>query len=348
MRLNTIEEPPVLYIASKNRYGDIQYSETPENNNYNFVELPSLAGIWTIKRPSCDIKKYYPNNEIRIYNNLEYLMSHKASKVISKTEKTSGSCGILSFCHNKERYFIMTADNKKYIQNPQGGSDENESPIECVKREIYEELNVSVLDEQCHEIGFWNYFNVNELIGTGKDFTFRGHTTLFFIDASFDQVKHLIVDELENMNIVSVEKYNFELDETQYVIISSLANITTYCENIELVKQGKTIAHTWNGHHRQAILSILNIQYYDVEYLVSFQINCNEIFFCDDCKKKIPKERTCYFCDKKYCYDCCPDAMSFHDCEECNLSWCKRHYRYCDDYCDQNKRTSSGCGNCGN
>jgi 8-oxo-dGTP pyrophosphatase MutT (NUDIX family) len=262
---------PNLYIIKKNKFGDILYGEI-KDKNYKREKLPNIYEVWAIKNPSKKTKEYYEKCEIRIYNNIEYLMSKKASEVISKESNCYGSCGIVSFCYNKKRYFIMNIDNKRYIQNPQGGINDKETAIDCIIREINEELKIIILKEQCKEIGFWSLSSsVNELVET----KFHIYTTLFFIDVTYEQIKHLIIDNLKDFNIIPVKKYNFKLDETQYVIISEQSNIEKYNENIQLIKKNKKINHNWNGHHRQAILSLLNINKYDISYLNDFSINYN-------------------------------------------------------------------------
>jgi hypothetical protein len=69
---------------------------------------------------------------------------------------------------------------------------------------------------------------------------------------------------------------------------------------------------------------------------------------CITCRIIITKKNTCYFCEQNYCDFCCPDFISYTDCEVCGLNYCYRNYRYSDGYCKENKRMHSGCWNCGN
>jgi hypothetical protein len=259
-----------LNILKKNKYGDILYIENHKNHNtydsYDSYDLPDDIGIWIIKSPSNELKKYYSNYENRVYNNIEYLLSSAASKIISKNTNSYGSCGIISFLHKNTRYFIMTIDDKNYVQNPQGGQNEGETPIECIKRELFEELNINIYDKQCKEVGFWSFNRKNELI----DIIFNHKTTLYYINVSFEQIKHLITRELLNMNIINVADYNFKLDETLYVIISSFENIMSHDKNIKITKKDKLLFYPWDGHHRQAILSLYGVEKYKTSYLKDF------------------------------------------------------------------------------
>ena len=69
---------------------------------------------------------------------------------------------------------------------------------------------------------------------------------------------------------------------------------------------------------------------------------------CENCGVKILSKNECYFCEKKKCDDCASACdISYHSCNECNLTWCYYDGKYYDDYCKQNRRTGGSCSNCG-
>lgn len=269
-----------LAIKCKNKFGDLTYVEIDiHHKKKNYVELfdlPDDIGYWSILSPSNTIKEHYPNCKTRIYGDKEYLLSTKASEVISINPNTYGSCAVLCFLHGGQRYFIMTIDYKNYVQNPQGGANEGEDNLTCVIREIEEELKVIVNKDQCVCTGHWSFLSKNNLVNT----IFNVRTELYYIEVSYEQIQHLILsdkivnDKLPDFQIINVCEYDFVLDETQYVIISSFDDILNHDEFVPLDKNGKFINHSWNGHHRQAILSIFGMgDKYEVNYLKEFEVN---------------------------------------------------------------------------
>ena len=97
-------------------------------------------------------------------------------------------------------------------------------------------------------------------------------THLFSIDVSFEQVKHLIQNELnpDDLNIYPVEKYDFKLTDTQYVIIISEDYLSHAPETINLVKKEGLIPHTFQGHHREVLLRAIGKTKYEIKYLLEF------------------------------------------------------------------------------
>lgn len=85
-----------------------------------------------------------------------------------------------------------------------------------------------------------------------------------------------------------------------------------------------------------------------IQKFFRYVVNNNKHLRCLTCRVKISERNTCYFCEQNYCRTCQPDHIVYNDCEVCGLNWCKREYRYCDDYCPENKRSGGGCWNCGN
>jgi len=281
---NLNRKDDLLYIYQINKFGDKIYIESSSLPNSKVkktslvpMEPPKDEEYWSIIHPSEKMINLYPNCEVRTYNGTRYLLSTKASENLTRSTNSIGACGVLSFVYNCKRYFILTIDNKPYLQSPQGAGKDNELPIDCLKRELYEELKVQVSNDQCKEIGYWRFSFHNELVGS----TFQTKTHLYFVDVRFEQIEHLISDRIKSswmfylpeMSIVDVTEYNYELDETKYVIFTSALNIRRYQDVVSWLENDKTITYKWSGHHREVLLSILGESRYKTDYLKEFVIN---------------------------------------------------------------------------
>ena len=75
------------------------------------------------------------------------------------------------------------------------------------------------------------------------------------------------------MIIISAKEYDFVLDETKYVVITSSEAINTFPENFEYNVQDKTIKIKWNGHHREALLRLFDKSRFTNSYLLDFMVN---------------------------------------------------------------------------
>ena len=256
-------------IKNKNKWGDKLYQQKDDG----YIEPPDNKDIWTIWRPSQQVKELYPNNEIRKYGKDLFLLSSKASKVIPSIEDAGGSAAILTFFVNGKRYFLCTIDSGKMIKNAQGGADYGESRIDCLKREIMEELRIELRNEQCKEIGYWIFTTFNQIVNT----KFKNKTNLFLVELELEQISHLlgnrILNGTENMSIISVKEYDFELDETKYVVIFPTELIDTLPEHFEYKIEDKNIKIIWWGHHREALLSLIGKSKYKTPYLLDFSVN---------------------------------------------------------------------------
>jgi hypothetical protein len=255
----------MLSIFKTNQFGNNCYIP------FGDIPLPIDKDFWTIKNPTSEIIEHYPHNNVREYNGNKYLLSSKASSVLSPYKDAFGSVGMLRFEHKGKKYFVLLVDNKKYLQNPQGGGNIGELPCDTIIREVREELDVKIVKEQCKERGDWKFKNYNELVET----EFLHTTQLFSIDVSFDQVKHLIQHELipDNLNIFPIEKYDFKLDETQYVIMISEDYLIYAPETIDLGKKEGSISHSFQGHHREVLLRVIGKTKYEINYLTDFNFN---------------------------------------------------------------------------
>lgn len=256
-------------IKDRNKWRDILYKEKEDGK----LDQPSNKGIWTIISPSIQVKNLYPNSEIRTYGGNEYLLSTEASKVIPSIEDAGGSAAILTFMLSGNRYFLCTMDNRKIIKNAQGGADYGESRIDCLKREIMEELRIELSNEQCREIGYWLFSTNNQLVGT----KFKNKTNLFLVELKIEQIRHLLGDRFlngtEDMIVISVNEYDFVLDETKYVVIFPTKLISTLPEKFDFIINDKTIKIIWNGHHREALLTLLGKSRFRTSYLLDFYVN---------------------------------------------------------------------------
>jgi hypothetical protein len=256
-------------IKNKNKWRDILYQERYDGNH----DPPANKGIWTIISPSIEVKNLYPTCEIRTYGDYEYLLSSEASKVIPSIEDAGGSAAILTFMVAGNRYFLCTMDGAKIIKNAQGGADYGESRIDCLKREIMEELKIKLKNEQCKEIGYWSFTTSNQIVGTN----FINKTNLFLVELEIEQISHLLGDRVlngtEEMIVISVNEYDFILDETKYVVIFQTKLINTLPEKFEFIVNDKTIKIIWNGHHREALLALLGKSRFITSYLLDFRVN---------------------------------------------------------------------------
>ena len=258
-----------VIIKDINKWNDIIYQQKDDGD----LDIPTDNGIWTIWHPSIKIKKFYPNCVVRKYGKDQFLLSSEASKIIPSNEDAGGSAAILTFFVNEKRYFLCTIDSSKYIKNAQGGANYGESRIECLKREIYEELKINLRDEQCTQIGHWIYTSYNKIVYT----KFKNRTDLFLVELEIEQISHLlnnrIIQETEDMIIISAKEYDFKLDETQYVVITSIDAIDTFPEKFEYQVNNKKIKLEWNGHHREALLCLLGKSRFKISYLLNFDVN---------------------------------------------------------------------------
>lgn len=262
-----------LKLTSKrmNKFGNHCFVESNDDNGVPVQDL-SQDDFWTIENPSQLLIDYFPHNKVRIYNNINYLLSNKASENIPTDTTRFGCACVVYFTHKDKKYFINVVDNKPYFQNPQGGSNEGETAIETGIRELSEELKIFVDKEQFVEAGYWTFSDYNALVDT----TFEVTTIFYSLNLSYSKVEHLITRDLsENqLNIFNVNEYDFELDETQYVIIIPEDILLDSETEINLMKKDKLTRHTFSGHHRNIMMNVINKDYafhYAHSYLKEFR-----------------------------------------------------------------------------
>jgi hypothetical protein len=260
-----------LQILRTNKFGDHCYDQSGQNNSF----IPNIKDYWTILNPSDDLIEYYKNTGcvIRTYNKKKYLMSPKASSVISSSANMYGSAGVIYFiAPDGNKYYILTVDNKTYLQNTQGSANYKETPENCVIREIYEELKIIVDKSQLKLGGYWTWKTNDQLV----NYKFYGKTVLFYIQVNYEQIAHLIPNNmilnLSGFNVIPSYLIDCELDETLYVIIISEKYLEEHPENIDLIKNDKLISHSFNGHHREAIMRHQGKTKFNTDHLTNFVI----------------------------------------------------------------------------
>jgi hypothetical protein len=255
-------------IKDKNKWRDTLYQEKEDGK----LDPPADKGIWSIISPSFQVKNLYPNCEIRTYGEHKFLLSTEASKVIPSIEDAGGSAAILTFMVAGNRYFLCTMDGGKTIKNAQGGADYGESRIDCLKREIMEELKIELRNEQCREIGYWLFTTNNQIVCT----KFKNKTNLFWVELEIEQISHLlssrVLNGTEDMIVISANEYDFVLDETKYVVIFPTKLISILPEKFDFIVNDKTIKIVWNGHHREALLRVFGKSRFNISYLLDFNV----------------------------------------------------------------------------
>ena len=114
---------------------------------------------------------------------------------------------------------------------------------------------------------------INQIVNT----KFKNKTNLFLVELELDQISHLIdnriINSTEDMSIISTKEYDFELDETKYVVIFPTEIIDTFPEYFEYKIEDKNKKIIWNGHHREALLAILGKSKFKTSYLLDFYVN---------------------------------------------------------------------------
>jgi 8-oxo-dGTP pyrophosphatase MutT (NUDIX family) len=255
----------IKFSINYNKFKNPQYLESEDGTISDF---PKDEEIWTIKNPSETIIKFYqenyPNVVLRKYLDNIYLMSSLAAEKIRPYGSGQGSCCIIRFKYKDASYFLLFTDNKPYVQNCQGGALENENMVKCMLRELFEEGKIIVKEKQLQEIGNWSFIMSNSLV----DCSWKAETTLFFAELDYEQIEHLLTNELkeDDVTIFDASKYDFKLDETKFIL--------TIPEKVMEDMPDKIMDRTFNGHHRECIHRLLKLsKSYPVNYLNSFIVN---------------------------------------------------------------------------
>ena len=250
-------------VSLTTKFGDNQYILTSDGK---ITELDNTK-IWTVKvtnPETSDIQSLlskYPGSILNTYNGVQYIVSEAAVKVIpDMSVKYTGSACIITFLIDQRRFVLTMADNKKYLQSCQGMKLPNEdSPIETMIREIYEELKLTVQPQQLTSIGSWSFGGFNPLVET----KFSCVTELFHLEIKPEQLKHIV--DLSQQSIDDLLVVPYLQDETLFVILFEASKIDSLPEVIN----GKE----FQNHHREVIRRYLGLApKYDVSYLKSFSL----------------------------------------------------------------------------
>lgn len=249
-------------IESSNRFGDLCYREVPHNSDINESSLLPNK-IWTVINPSEGLIKYN-SGEVRTYGNNTFLMSKEASIKIQKPGHHSGEAVVVSTSINGRKYFLLVADNKPYWQNIQGGmnDDEYDRAGTCIIREMEEEAKINIKPKDLIQVGHWSFLFKNPLVG---DYESEARTALFYVELPMESIQHLLVGKLEGITIFDTKDYNFELDETKYIMFIPHDLVDSAETEINGLK--------FDGHHRETLRRILGRENKPINYLYSFEIN---------------------------------------------------------------------------
>lgn len=271
------------FVHRTNKFGNCCYgvdvtnkTENP-NTTANTTTEPNLTNpseFWTILNPPIELIDFYLQYSCsyRTYGDNQYILSKKASEVLSESIETFGCACVLYWIDQTtgKKIFILTIDNKPYLQNPQGGRNKGESSSDCIQREILEELQIEIdQSNKIDLIGRWKFSNYNALVDT----TFFGTTDLYSIQIDQNQISHLINSDLfdtirtNGIMTISSDLIEVKLDETKYVVFVHEDFLDECSEKIMLDKE-----YSFNGHHREAILRTIGKTKYNINYLAEFII----------------------------------------------------------------------------
>lgn len=207
-----------------NSYGDVQYVETDTESSLSQPENP--AGAWTVIEPSAAclaaLHEQFEGCQERQYGGQWFLLSPLAAKVLRPEGEANGSGCIIEIIDDDaddgESYFLLQADNKPFLQVPQGWGEPGESFLETVQREMEEELALRLDPAELHPVGYWTLLYSNALV-TGA---WRGTVICYYARLPFSRVAHLFPAGLRKDGITMVKVAEQEgfpvLDETEWLV----------------------------------------------------------------------------------------------------------------------------------
>lgn len=278
------EEVPLFKILRVNNYGDRCYGEWDSRDECEPLPPPvNRDGVWVIENPSMRCLRYYlkndPKCQLRLYQDIPFLMNSGAQKSVPVQNRIckSAAC-VVRFEAFGRRFYVLLIDDKQYVQNPQGGANAGETGAMTAAREIHEELKIIVDPNEIKPIGNWSVKRQMQLVNCKIEV----RSELFLLDATFSQVAHLIPPDVENtlkdtrnVVIVPVDRYQFKLDETEYVLFVPEDCIDHVDEFFTLPKRdsGDVRYYNFRGHHREILhrLSKSKRRFF-TKYLDSFKL----------------------------------------------------------------------------
>lgn len=228
-----------------------------------FVKDIPPGKFWAIKSPDPSIigslNHYHPGWTMYTCSKGTFALSPKAATVIKPEGFGQGAVARICFKDpfGKTR-FLVVADNKTYIQSPQGGVELGEEPEDGAKREALEEVRIDLSDTKLIPIARYSFPGGNELI----DCTWPCSTHVFAAYLQWEEVKHLfpsgLVDNEYSLTIVS--DLPDEYSEIEQIFSIPCNKISEFPESFnefqkKTVRNGQMmmIPLEFNkiGHHRQ-------------------------------------------------------------------------------------------------
>lgn len=263
-------------INKTNKYGESQYIESPYGKSIN--DIP----VWVVKNPSIECTNWllrnYPGSGIRYYNNIKFVMSHKALEVINPENSQQSSGIIVRFTYRNEGYYIMVTDIKDYAQFCHGASESGETPEEAAVRELQEELAIFIDKNYLLNVGNFSYTNYDPLV----EYKRHSVTTMFLLDLPFESVKHLFPDGInqDGITITDVKSLQFSLNEINYVLCIKESRIDTlpkFIDEIQIprVVNGKIKFYPckFSDHNIEFLRRLIGLPpKYDVSFFRTFNV----------------------------------------------------------------------------
>jgi 8-oxo-dGTP pyrophosphatase MutT (NUDIX family) len=238
----------MLVKIDVNEYGNILYRES-EDGDISIEELDKNI-IWAVKDPSMQICNF---GTTRKYGDATYLLSDKAVKCIPPEGEGGGSVVVIRIHKNNTEYFLLTADNKKYIMNCGGRKNVGETYGEGAIRKVEEELNIELSADKLRKHAIWEFYYQNKLIGV----SWKWKTMCFVVDLEPQHIEHLTTDfsEIDTVEVVH--------EKLQYVFLVAADKIEAF---------DGACGRNFGGHHKKLILDICGIKNnIDVSYLNNFR-----------------------------------------------------------------------------
>lgn len=241
------------------------YGITYEMDDDGSVTELNPEDKWAIDTPTDEVIAKYPDCEVSEFGEKTFLLSKGAASSIPRQGTDAGSTCLLH-CGDVA---IMLIDDKWYVQFPQGKREEGETPVECIAREVGEELAIHIDEERYSECGFWKHTLYNKLVDHKRNIT----TTLFREEVKQDEIAHLIPDDvdLSTLDKMIVVPACDGLDKTEFICFIPKSCVADLPDKIDAGDR-KNIALT--GHHRIILAKFAGVEYdVDLKYLDEFVVD---------------------------------------------------------------------------
>ncbi len=203
--------------------------------------------------------------EIRYYSDHPWIFNNKSSKNIPKLRNDGMQYGSLIALMIKLKKddirALFVKDNKAYAMNCAGMEEENDicldndyqTSLNTAKRELFEEINIDILDNQLEKIGFFEYTNKNNLLNGA---TWKVNVVVFscYLNAKKTQnwlSKFNIIDRITDEN---VNKFLFKNDEIESIF---LVKPEEFIKNDIIVSQENEKIIKISSHHADIAAAVL-------------------------------------------------------------------------------------------